>query len=212
MLLSAGLAPTPTPPPAWPPSCSTRPGQPATCYAAQIVPSCSGNGDVELPFGTAAYVGLGATVFFMLVIIELFGCGSGLRTRLSRLSVTSQAPAGWWEVVNGGPSLKFFRLVWNHSKGSPSHSGVGSVPTPASKPLQASHRRCTCPSDADAHSTFPCRACSRTWSVGLSDEWRCVGSFRCHAGLPSCATLRWPSRCCSATSSPGSRGTTATST
>lgn len=49
-------------------------GEPATCYAAQVVPRCGGNGDVFLPFGTAAYVGLGATVFFMLVIIELFGC------------------------------------------------------------------------------------------------------------------------------------------
>ena len=56
-------------------------GQPATCYAAQIVPSCGGNGDVLLPFGTAAYVGLGATVFFMLIIIELFGCG--LRAHVS---------------------------------------------------------------------------------------------------------------------------------
>jgi hypothetical protein len=48
-------------------------GQAGTCYAPQVVPQCGGNGNVYLPFGTAAYVGLGATVFFMLVIIELFG-------------------------------------------------------------------------------------------------------------------------------------------
>ena len=65
-------------------------GQPATCYAPQVVPLCGGNGDVYLPFGTAAYVGLGASVFFMLVIIELFGCvsdvldgGSGRRKHSS---------------------------------------------------------------------------------------------------------------------------------
>lgn len=44
-----------------------------TCYSPQIVPACSGNGDVQLPFGTAVYVGLGALVFAMLVFLELFG-------------------------------------------------------------------------------------------------------------------------------------------
>jgi uracil-xanthine permease len=34
---------------------------------------CSGNGEVQLLFGSAAYVGLGALVFAMLVFIELFG-------------------------------------------------------------------------------------------------------------------------------------------
>lgn len=46
---------------------------PASCYAPQIVPLCNTNGDVRLPYGTAAYVGLGAIVFGVLVIIELFG-------------------------------------------------------------------------------------------------------------------------------------------
>jgi len=44
-----------------------------TCYSPQIVPACSGNGDVQLPFGTAVYVGLRALVFAMLVFLELFG-------------------------------------------------------------------------------------------------------------------------------------------
>jgi hypothetical protein len=47
-----------------------------TCYAPAIVPLCSGNGEVQLLFGSAAYVGLGALVFAMLVFIELFGCAS----------------------------------------------------------------------------------------------------------------------------------------
>ena len=33
----------------------------------------SGNGDVQLPFGSAPYVGLGMSVFVMLVLIEVFG-------------------------------------------------------------------------------------------------------------------------------------------
>lgn len=44
-----------------------------TCFAPQFVPMCSGNGDVALPYGTAAYVGLGFTVFAVLVLVELFG-------------------------------------------------------------------------------------------------------------------------------------------
>lgn len=48
-------------------------GQPGLCYAPAIVPGCTGNGDVILPYGTAVYVGLGALVFAMLVFLELFG-------------------------------------------------------------------------------------------------------------------------------------------
>jgi uracil-xanthine permease len=48
-------------------------GAPGVCYAPAFVPPCTGNGDVELPFGTAVYVGLGALVFAMLVFLELFG-------------------------------------------------------------------------------------------------------------------------------------------
>jgi hypothetical protein len=44
-----------------------------TCYAPAIIPSCTGNGEVQLIFGSAPYVGLGALVFAMLVFIELFG-------------------------------------------------------------------------------------------------------------------------------------------
>lgn len=43
------------------------------CYAPAIVPGCTGNGDVILPYGTAVYVGLGGLVFAMLVFLELFG-------------------------------------------------------------------------------------------------------------------------------------------
>lgn len=46
------------------------------CFAPKVVPLCSGNGKVLLPYGTAAYVGLGAIVFGVLVVIELFGCAS----------------------------------------------------------------------------------------------------------------------------------------
>ncbi|CAM9667929.1 unnamed protein product [Pylaiella littoralis] len=35
--------------------------------------NCSGNGDVVLPFGSAVYVGLGFSVFSMLVLLEIFG-------------------------------------------------------------------------------------------------------------------------------------------
>lgn len=42
------------------------------CY--QNVPvMCSNNGDVMLPFGSAAYVGLGFSVFLTIVLLELFG-------------------------------------------------------------------------------------------------------------------------------------------
>ena len=44
-----------------------------TCYAPAIIPTCTGNGEVQLLFGSAPYVGLGALVFAMLVLIELFG-------------------------------------------------------------------------------------------------------------------------------------------
>ena len=38
-----------------------------------MIPDCNGNGDVELPFGSAEYVGLGFSVFATLVLVELFG-------------------------------------------------------------------------------------------------------------------------------------------
>ncbi|KAL6771374.1 XUV1 [Auxenochlorella protothecoides x Auxenochlorella symbiontica] len=44
----------------------------STCYT-NVPIMCSGNGDVMLPFGSGPYVGLGFSVFVMLVIIELFG-------------------------------------------------------------------------------------------------------------------------------------------
>lgn len=43
-------------------------------YGPKIFPvGCGGNGDVLLPFGSPEYVGLGFSVFSMLIIIELFG-------------------------------------------------------------------------------------------------------------------------------------------
>lgn len=42
------------------------------CYT-NVPIMCSGNGNVALPFGSGPYVGLGFSVFVMLVIIELFG-------------------------------------------------------------------------------------------------------------------------------------------
>lgn len=36
-------------------------------------PSCSDNGETNLPFGNWRYVGLGFVVFFTLVIVEIFG-------------------------------------------------------------------------------------------------------------------------------------------
>lgn len=45
-----------------------------SCYTPKVFPvKCSGNGDVLLPFGSPEYVGLGFSVFAMLIIIELFG-------------------------------------------------------------------------------------------------------------------------------------------
>jgi uracil-xanthine permease len=44
-----------------------------TCFAKAIVPQCSGNGHVVLPFGSPEYLGLGFLVFVILVFIELFG-------------------------------------------------------------------------------------------------------------------------------------------
>ncbi|CAN0382306.1 unnamed protein product [Ectocarpus sp. 12 AP-2014] len=40
-------------------------------YASDIL--CGGNGEVVLPFGSAVYVGLGFSVFAMLVLLEVFG-------------------------------------------------------------------------------------------------------------------------------------------
>jgi len=38
-----------------------------------VFPTCSGNGDVKLPFGSPEYLGLGMVVFVTLVVVELFG-------------------------------------------------------------------------------------------------------------------------------------------
>lgn len=43
-------------------------------FTPEIYPvTCQGNGDVKLPFGSPEYVGLGFSVFAMLIVIELFG-------------------------------------------------------------------------------------------------------------------------------------------
>ena len=34
---------------------------------------CSGNGTVELPFGSISYLGLGSVCFLVLLVIEIFG-------------------------------------------------------------------------------------------------------------------------------------------
>ena len=44
-----------------------------TCFSPAIPIACSGNGDVKLPFGSSAYLGLGFLVFAVLVFVELFG-------------------------------------------------------------------------------------------------------------------------------------------
>lgn len=44
-----------------------------SCFGKQIIPNCNGNGEVELPYGSAEYLGLGFSVFATLVIVELFG-------------------------------------------------------------------------------------------------------------------------------------------
>jgi NCS2 family nucleobase:cation symporter-2 len=36
-------------------------------------PSCSGNGEVKLPYGSPEYFGLGASCFFMMIFVECFG-------------------------------------------------------------------------------------------------------------------------------------------
>ena len=42
-------------------------------FPLQTVPTCDGNGDGMLPYGSSQYVGLGFNVFATLVIVELFG-------------------------------------------------------------------------------------------------------------------------------------------
>ncbi|KAK9845023.1 hypothetical protein WJX74_009785 [Apatococcus lobatus] len=54
-----------------PPNNSTM--VPGTCFAAPVQVSCSGNGNVKLPYGSQQYLGLGLVVFVCLVVIELFG-------------------------------------------------------------------------------------------------------------------------------------------
>lgn len=47
------------------------------CSLALLLPStrlrAANNGDVKLPFGSAAYIGLGFAVFSMILVLELFG-------------------------------------------------------------------------------------------------------------------------------------------
>ena len=44
-----------------------------TCFAPAQTALCTGNGEVELKFGSPEYVGLGALVFLLLVLLETFG-------------------------------------------------------------------------------------------------------------------------------------------
>ncbi|KAL3137001.1 hypothetical protein ABBQ32_006593 [Trebouxia sp. C0010 RCD-2024] len=44
-----------------------------TCFAPPEVSLCSGNGEVKLQYGSPEYVGLGALVFLLLVVLETFG-------------------------------------------------------------------------------------------------------------------------------------------
>ena len=44
-----------------------------TCFAPPEVSLCSGNGEVELVFGSPEYIGLGAIVFLVLIVLEVFG-------------------------------------------------------------------------------------------------------------------------------------------
>ena len=44
-----------------------------TCFAPAKTSYCTGNGEVELRFGSPEYVGLGALVFLLLVLLETFG-------------------------------------------------------------------------------------------------------------------------------------------
>ena len=44
-----------------------------TCFAAAETSLCNGNGEVELKFGSPEYIGLGALVFLLLVLLETFG-------------------------------------------------------------------------------------------------------------------------------------------
>jgi uracil-xanthine permease len=44
-----------------------------TCYSADYLPNCFGNGHVSLPFGSPQYLGLGFMCFVILIVLELFG-------------------------------------------------------------------------------------------------------------------------------------------
>ena len=45
----------------------------STCFAPPEPSLCSGNGEVELLFGSPQYIGLGAVVFLVLILLETFG-------------------------------------------------------------------------------------------------------------------------------------------
>lgn len=44
-----------------------------TCFAPPEPSLCNGNGEVELLFGSPQYIGLGAVVFLVLILLETFG-------------------------------------------------------------------------------------------------------------------------------------------
>ena len=63
---------------------------PGECFAPQIVPSCNNNGDVQLPYGSPEYVGLGFSVFATLVVVELFGSPAMRNVRPTALRSPAQ--------------------------------------------------------------------------------------------------------------------------
>lgn len=65
-----------------------------SCFSAQIVPNCNGNGEVLLPYGSAEYVGLGFSVFATLVLVELFGSPAMRNVQVRHGSVTCMLSHG----------------------------------------------------------------------------------------------------------------------
>ena len=73
------------------------------------MPPCSGNGEVQLPFGTAVYVGLGALVFAMLVFLELFG---ELSKRNEGVHVPLRQRDDSLEICQAGVQVLCFGMQW----------------------------------------------------------------------------------------------------
>ncbi|KAK9806190.1 hypothetical protein WJX72_004800 [[Myrmecia] bisecta] len=46
---------------------------PGECYAKQVIPLCNTNGQVELPYGSPEYIGLGCVLFLCVIFFEIFG-------------------------------------------------------------------------------------------------------------------------------------------